>query len=78
MGYNLIRYVEIDIGGQVIDRMYSEFMVLWSQLTNPVDARLKLQDMLSGPCVTANGPSKLTYGSNCAADGRAHGQGEDH
>jgi hypothetical protein len=70
LGYNLIKHVELDVGGQIIDRMYSEFMVLWAQLTNPVDARNKLLNMVSGPCVTT-GASPLTYGSACALDGRA-------
>jgi len=33
LGYNLIDRVELDIGGQIIDRLYSEFMVLWSELS---------------------------------------------
>ena len=47
LGYNLIKYVELDIGGQVVDRLYSEFMVLWSQLTMEYLQRLKLTGMLS-------------------------------
>jgi hypothetical protein len=34
LGYNLIRYVELDIGGQVIDRLYGEWLYLWDCLTN--------------------------------------------
>jgi len=34
LGYNFISHVELDIGGQVIDRLYSEYMVLWSELTS--------------------------------------------
>lgn len=34
---NLVNYVELDIGGQVIDRQYGEFMVLWTALTSPSD-----------------------------------------
>ena len=71
LGYNLIRYVEIDIGGQVIDRMYSEFMVIWAQLTNTIDGRMKVQSMVSGPCATPNGPSGLIYGPECTTTGRA-------
>lgn len=40
--FNLIDYVELDIGGQVIDRQYGEFMYLWSLLTLPTDPRTKL------------------------------------
>jgi hypothetical protein len=70
LGYNLIKYVELDVGGQVIDRLYSEFMYLWGQLTSDANTKTKLQTLLSGPCVTADGPSVLTFGSGCAADGR--------
>jgi len=34
-GFNLIEYVELDIGGQVIDRQYGEFLAIWSQLSLP-------------------------------------------
>jgi len=47
-GFNLIDYVEIDIGGQVIDRQYGEFMYLWSTLAYPVDARSKM-DVMGAP-----------------------------
>uniref|UniRef100_A0A6C0ENP3 Major capsid protein n=1 Tax=viral metagenome TaxID=1070528 RepID=A0A6C0ENP3_9ZZZZ len=30
---NAIKYVELDIGGQIIDRQYSEFMFIWYTLT---------------------------------------------
>jgi hypothetical protein len=33
LGYNLIKYVELDIGGQVIDRLYGEWLYLWSVLS---------------------------------------------
>ena len=33
LGFNLISHVELDIGGQLIDRLYSEYMFLWSYLT---------------------------------------------
>jgi hypothetical protein len=50
--YNLVEYVELDIGGQVIDRLYGEWMYLWSQLTYPTDQRNKL-DSLYGSYGTA-------------------------
>ena len=33
IGFKLIDYVEIEIGGQVIDRHYGEWMDIWTQLT---------------------------------------------
>jgi hypothetical protein len=72
LGYNLIRHVELDIGGQVVDRMYSEFMFLWGNLTQDLTGSLKLLSLLSGPCADGSGASALTYGSSCGADGRQH------
>jgi len=47
LGYNLIDRVELDIGGQIIDRLYSEFMVLWSELTKDVTKSANLGLLLS-------------------------------
>ena len=33
IGFKLIDYVEVEIGGQVIDRHYGEWMDIWTQLT---------------------------------------------
>jgi hypothetical protein len=72
LGYNLIKYVELDIGGQVIDRMYSEFMYLWSQLTHDLTQKGKLQGLLSGACIPSDldGAARLIYGPECGNDGR--------
>ncbi len=32
-GYNLIKQVEVEIGGQIIDRHYGEWLFLWESLT---------------------------------------------
>jgi hypothetical protein len=70
LGYNLIKYVELDVGGQVIDRMYSEFMYLWGNLTQEFTGSLKLASLLSGPCIDGPGRSRLAYGTDCGPDGR--------
>ena len=44
-GFNLVKYVELDIGGQIIDRQYGEFMYLWSNLAYPADARSNMAYM---------------------------------
>ena len=48
LGYNLLDYVEIEVGGQVIDRMYSEWLYLWDTLTSTYNTSFKLQQMVSG------------------------------
>jgi hypothetical protein len=35
VGHYLIKWVEIEIGGQVIDRHYSDWLEIWAQLTVP-------------------------------------------
>ena len=69
LGYNLIKYVELDVGGQVVDRMYSEFMAIWGRLTSSHIQNEKLTNLLSGPAAN-NGASVLEYSPGCAADGR--------
>ena len=53
LGYNLIKYVELDIGGQQIDRLYGEWLYLWDSLTSDVTASAKLWNLVgSGPNTT--------------------------
>ena len=70
LGFNLIKYAEIDIGGQVIDRLYGEWMFLWSSLTMNEDQRTKLLTLLNEPATTGEGRSVLRYSSGCSTDGR--------
>jgi hypothetical protein len=68
-GFNLVEYVELDIGGQVIDRQYGEFLNIWSNLTSSRMAMEKLNRMCktndspNNPCSTYGRPSRnnLTY-----------------
>lgn len=60
--YNLVEYVELDIGGQVIDRQYGEFMYLWSQLTLKADDRTKLATLFGGNASN----------NTCGESGRPH------
>ena len=59
--YNLLRYVELDIGGQIIDRMYGEWMFIWSCLTLTVDAQIKVGQALYDTAAASN---------LCGVDGR--------
>jgi len=45
-GYNLIRYAELEIGGQLIDRLYSEWLFLWDCLSSSFQQGLKLHNMV--------------------------------
>jgi hypothetical protein len=46
LGYLLIQQVEIEIGGQIMDRHYGEWMYLWESLTSPIDQSIRLDQML--------------------------------
>jgi hypothetical protein len=69
LGFNLIRYVELDIGGQIIDRQYGEFLYLWGELTTEDNANAKLKNLLNKPCANA-GSTLLQDDGECASDGR--------
>jgi hypothetical protein len=44
-GFNLLEYVELDIGGQIIDRLYGEFLWLWSTLAFTREDQQKMDAM---------------------------------
>lgn len=60
LGYNLLRYIELEIGGQVIDRLYGEFLFLWDTMTATAEQNVMLQQMLSG----AGRPLAFNYAAN--------------
>jgi len=61
LGYNLLAYVELEIGGQVIDRLYSEYLYLWDTLTSDYNTSYKLYQM-----VGLGGDSRRTDGAPMA------------
>ena len=48
LGYLMIQQIEVEIGGQVMDRHYGEWMYLWETLSAPYDQSVKLDAMLGG------------------------------
>lgn len=70
LGYNLIKYAEIEIGGQLIDRLYGEWLFLWDTLTMESDERAKLLDMVnlnkSTDQITLNNPATCGIGGRPA------------
>ena len=72
LGYNLLQYVELEIGGQVIDRQYGEFLFLWDCLTSDFSQLAKLTDMVGGGLNVGSGPISLGGEENCnTGSGRA-------
>lgn len=48
LGYLLLQQIEVEIGGQIIDRQYGEWLYLWETLTANYDTSVKLDPMLGG------------------------------
>jgi alpha-tubulin suppressor-like RCC1 family protein len=46
VGFNLLKEVELRIGGQMIDRMYSTWMHIWTELTHTKDKKDLLDKMV--------------------------------
>lgn len=63
LGYNLIKYVELDIGGQVIDRLYGEWLYIWDALSSDGTASFKLRQMVGGGL--QDGPQFIPQPTGC-------------
>ena len=48
LGYGLLQQIEVEIGGQIIDRHYGEWLYLWETLTADFDTASKLQRIVDG------------------------------
>ena len=48
IGYLLLKKIELEIGGQVIDTHYGEWLFLWENLTSNFDTSVKLDSMVGG------------------------------
>jgi hypothetical protein len=48
LGYSLLKQIEVEIGGQIIDRHYGEWLYLWETLTANFDTAVKLDNMVGG------------------------------
>jgi hypothetical protein len=60
LGFQLIDYVEVEIGGQVIDKHYGDWMDIWTQLTFDTSAYLKVATMVNGNLLANNG-NRIVY-----------------
>jgi hypothetical protein len=48
LGYALLKKIELEIGGQIIDTQYGEWLFLWENLTADFDTSFKLDSMVGG------------------------------
>ncbi len=62
LGYLLLKQIEVEIGGQVIDRHYGEWLYLWETLTADFDTAMKLDNMVGGQYSNAPSDSNACNG----------------
>ncbi len=46
VGHHLIKSIELDIGGQVIDKHYGDWLDIWAQLTVPAEKNIGYYEMI--------------------------------
>jgi len=61
LGFQLIKECEIEIGGQRIDRQYSDWMKIWTDLTHTSEKKKMLGKMID---LEANGSGVLEFGKS--------------
>ena len=61
-GYKLIKHVELEIGGQRIDKQYGEWMYIWNELTMEPGKKKGFMEMVGGN--EHNVPVKFTTASD--------------
>ena len=60
-GLRLINYVEIEIGGQKIDKQYSHWMYIWNELSLPKSKRAGYDDMVGAAGGLVSGLNKQLF-----------------
>jgi hypothetical protein len=68
LGYNLIRYAELEIGGQLIDRLYGEWLFLWDTLSNNYTGSVNTWQMVGGGFSST--PTVLSNPAQCGNSGK--------
>jgi hypothetical protein len=48
LGYQILKKIEVEIGGQIVDTHYGEWLFLWENLTSNYDNSVKLDSMVGG------------------------------
>ncbi len=56
LGFQILDYVEVEIGGQVIDKQYGEWMAVWCDLTHTVDQSVMLGCMVDSANAATTSP----------------------
>jgi hypothetical protein len=59
VGHALIEYVELEIGGQRIDKHYGEWLEIWSELTLPEEKKAGFDEMIARRDMTGKSPKTM-------------------
>ena len=72
LGYNLLKYIELQIGEQSIDKQYSEWLYLWDLIGSSPDKGLKLGELVGGDYLGAyaGAVANMPTVNDCALGGR--------
>ena len=73
LGYLMVQQVEVEIGGQIIDRQYGEWLYLWETLTADFDTAMKLDNLVGGAYENADTTSTLNDAVNLVQGAAATG-----
>lgn len=46
VGHHLVKHIELEIGGQLIDKHYGDWLEIWAQLTVPAEQRVGYYEMI--------------------------------
>ena len=68
VGQALISYVELEIGGQLIDKHYGDWMYIWNELTLPVGKQAAF-DMMVGSGLAGSSNATAVGGGPCSTCG---------
>ena len=72
LGFNLLKYIELQIGEQSVDKQYSEWLYLWSELSSSIDKTSHYITMIAGNSAGPypSGAVTIPEVDQCASGGR--------
>jgi hypothetical protein len=68
VGQALVSYVELEIGGQLIDKHYGDWLHIWNELTLPV-GKQEAYDMMVGSALAGSSNASTATSNACASCG---------
>jgi hypothetical protein len=69
VGNALVKQAEIEIGGQLIDRQYGDWMNIWTELTVPQGKRAGYDNMVGNKTISTSVNTQIQFGGVSCLDG---------